>query len=75
MNDLPHDRDEDATEYLAFIQRLADEFRISVERVLPLYEQELITLRSNARVTAYLSVLATKHVHDVLQEEMRRREQ
>ncbi len=74
MNDLPHDRDEDAAAYLTFIQRLADEFRVSVERVLPLYEQELMSLRENARVTAYLSVLTTKHVRDALQEEQRRRE-
>ncbi len=75
MNDLPHDRNEDAIEYLAFAQSLADEFRISIDRVLPLYERELTTLRNNARVTVYLSLLTTKHVRDVLHEEMRDREQ
>ncbi len=77
MNDMPQNRteDEDAASYLAFIQHLADEFRISVEQVLPLYEQELMNLRSKARVTAYLSVLTTKHVRDTLQEVKRRSEQ
>ena len=74
MNNQPHDDDDDAGEYLTFIQRLADEFRISVEQVLPLYKQELMTLRGNARVTTYLSVLTTKHVRDALYEEKRRRQ-
>jgi hypothetical protein len=68
MNDLPHQGDEDRKAYLAFIQRLADEFQVSVEQVLPLYEQELMSLRGDARITAYLSVLTTKHVRDALQE-------
>ena len=77
MNDLPQNRtgDEDEASYLAFIQNLADEFRLSVEQVLPLYEQELMNLRSKARVTAYLSVLTTKHVRDALHEVKRRSEQ
>ena len=74
MNDQPHDDDEDALEYLTFIQRLADEFRISVEQVLPLYKQELMNLRGNARVTTFLSVLTTKHVRDALHEGKRRRQ-
>ncbi len=75
MNDLQHDGDECPTAYLTFIQRLADEFRVSIEQVLPLYEQELRTLRGNARVTAYLSVLTTKHVRDALHEKKLRHEQ
>jgi Protein of unknown function (DUF3562) len=75
MNNLQHDGNEVAVEYFAFIQRLADEFRIPVEQVLPLYEQELMILRGNARVTVYLSVLTTKHVRDVLQEKKRRHQQ
>lgn len=74
MNDLPHQGDADTTEYLAFIQRLADEFQVSVEQVLPLYEQELMSLRGDARITAYLSVLTTKHVRDVLHEKKRHHE-
>lgn len=74
MNDLPHQGDADTTEYLTFIQRLADEFQVSVEQVLPLYEQELMSLRGNARITAYLSVLTTKHVRDVLHEKKRHHE-
>lgn len=77
MNDQPHDRNEndEAADYFRFIQSLADEFRISVEQVLPIYEQELLTLRSNARVTTYLSVLTAKHVRDVLHDDKRRSEQ
>jgi len=75
MNRLPNDAAKIAAEYLNFINSIADEFQISVEEVLTLYEQELITLRSTARVTAYLSVLTTKHVRDALQEEKRSREQ
>jgi len=75
MNRLPNDTAQIAAEYLNFINSIADEFQISVEEVLTLYEQELITLRSTARVTAYLSVLTTKHVRDALQEEKRSREQ
>jgi hypothetical protein len=74
MNNIQHGCDEDAASYLAFVQRLADEFRMSIEQVLPLYEQELRILRGSARVTLYLSVLTIKHVRDALQEEIRRRE-
>lgn len=56
---------------MTLIRRLADEFQISVEQLLPIYEQELVSLRDNARITAYLSVLTTKHVRDVLQEKKR----
>ena len=66
MNDLQPDRNEVPAEYLSVIQRLADEFRVPVDQVLPLYEQELTNLRSEARVTAYLSVLTAKHVRDAL---------
>ena len=75
MNRLPNDTAQIAAEYLNFINSIADEFQISVEEVLALYEQELMTLRSTARVTAYLSVLTTKHVRDALHEEKRSREQ
>ena len=75
MNRLPNDTAQIAAEYLNFINSIADEFQISVEEVLTLYEQELMTLRSTARVTAYLSVLTTKHVRDALHEEKRSREQ
>ena len=75
MNRLPNDTAQIAAEYLNFINSIADEFQISVEEVLTLYEQELMTLRSTARVTAYLSVLTTKHVRDALYEEKRSREQ
>jgi len=75
MNRLPKDTAQIAAEYLNFINSIADEFQISVEEVLALYEQELMTLRSTARVTAYLSVLTTKHVRDALHEEKRSREQ
>ncbi len=75
MNRLPKDTAQIAAEYRNFINSIADEFQISVEEVLTLYEQELMTLRSTARVTAYLSVLTTKHVRDALHEEKRSREQ
>jgi len=74
MNRLPNDAAQIAAENLNFINSIADEFQISVEEVLTLYEQELMTLRSTARVTAYLSVLTTKHVRDALYEEKRSRE-
>ena len=75
MNRMPNDTAQIAAEYRNFINSIADEFQISVEEVLALYEQELMTLRSTARVTAYLSVLTTKHVRDALHEEKRSREQ
>jgi hypothetical protein len=74
MNNFQHSRDKDAALYLAFVQRLADEFRIPIEHVLPLYERELKNLRDSARVTSYISVLTIKHVRDALQEKIRHRE-
>ena len=74
VNDQPHDDDEDAVVHLTLIQRLADEFRMSVEQILPLYKQEFMSLRGNARVTTYLSVLTTKHVRAALHEDKRRRQ-
>ena len=70
--DIPSESDATGVANLAVIRRLAEEFLVPVEDVLSLYEQRLTLLRDDARVTTFLSVLTTKHVRAVLQEEKRR---
>ncbi len=55
--------------YPAALECIAEEFHVPMGTVLNMYELELMSLRTNARILSYLSVLATKHVKMALWKE------
>jgi hypothetical protein len=58
--------DKEKTIHLSSIEKLAKEFRRSIEEVFRLYASELENFQKNARVRIFLHILTSKNVKKIL---------
>ena len=66
MDDPLYESDADRNHHLAAVERLANQSHLPVSQVLPLYEDRLRVLCSEARVRTYLTTLASRQVLEEL---------
>lgn len=62
MDDQLYDNDAERNLHLAAVQRLADRSHVPVAQVLPLYEDRLRALGSDATIKTYLTTITSKQV-------------
>ena len=58
----PYNDIDDQVKHLHNIEQLAEEVHRPVQEVIPLYEDVLADLKSNARIHDYLPILVSKNV-------------
>ena len=65
---IQYDSDEERKLHFSAIHTIADRYHIDESTIREIYESELEKLKYNARVKSYLSVLAERHVKNILYE-------
>ena len=68
---IQYETDEERRVHTSAIDTLADRYHVDASIVRDIYEGRLEELMDHARVRTYLSILAARHVTDLL-DEMRR---